>query len=174
MTVGAGTRYGVLAVWLEARGWALHNLGSLPHISIAGATQTGTHGSGVGNGNLSTAVAGLEFIDAGGNLQSVKREDPDFPALVVGLGAFGVITRVTLAIEPTYQVRQDIYNGIGWDTLLSDPDAILTAAYSVSVFTRWGEPTLEQVWVKQRLERDSSPSVGLAGRYAARWPHQSR
>ena len=154
VTAGAGVRYGVLAAWLQARGWALANLGSLPHISIAGATQTGTHGSGVGNGNLATSVAALEFIDAAGSLVTVRRGEPDFLALVIGLGAFGVITRVTLDIEPTFLVQQDIFTGIAWDTLLADPDAILTAAYSVSVFTRWGEPTLEQIWVKSRLERD--------------------
>lgn len=163
VTVGAGTRYGVLARELERHAWALHNLGSLPHISIAGATQTGTHGSGVGNGNLSTAVAGFEFITAEGELATVRRGDPDFPALVVGLGAFGVITRVTLDIEPTYQVRQDIFTGITWDTLLADPDAILTAAYSVSVFAHWGEPTLEQIWVKARVGRDVTPPSGWLG-----------
>ena len=163
VTVGAGTRYGVVAMGLERHGWALHNLGSLPHISIAGATQTGTHGSGVGNGNLSTVVTALEFIDSAGSIVTARRGDPDFPALVVGLGAFGVITRITLDIEPTYQVRQDIFTGISWDTLLADPDAILTAAYSVSVFAHWGEPTLEQIWVKARVGRDSAPASGWHG-----------
>jgi xylitol oxidase len=163
VTVGAGTRYGVLAAWLDDRGWALHNLGSLPHISIAGATQTGTHGSGVGNGNLSTAVAALEYLDAAGNLQTAQRGDADFPALAVGLGAFGIITRVTLDVEPTYQVHQRVYRGVPWSSLLEDPDSLLTAAYSVSVFTRWGEPTLEQVWVKSHVPRDAAPGENWLG-----------
>ena len=90
VTVGAGTRYGVLAVWLEQRGWALHNLGSLPHISIGGAIATGTHGSGNGNGVLATAVRGIDYVDAAGELRSVRHGDPDFDALVISLGAVGV------------------------------------------------------------------------------------
>ncbi|MCR6712446.1 MAG: FAD-binding protein [Demequina sp.] len=163
VTVSAGTRYGVLAEWLEERGWALHNLGSLPHISVAGATQTGTHGSGVGNGNLSTAVVGLEYLDASGSIVSVHRGELDLHALAVGLGAFGIITRITLAIQPTYEVQQDVHTGISWSALLDEPDTILAAAYSVSVFTRWGEPTLEQVWVKRRVERDPAPASGWMG-----------
>jgi xylitol oxidase len=163
VTVGAGTRYGVLAAWLERRGWALHNLGSLPHISIAGATQTGTHGSGVTNGCLSTAVSALEFLDAAGTPRTVRRGDSDFAALAVGLGAFGIITRVTLDIEPSYLMRQDIVRGVTWEALLDEPDEILTAGYSVSVFTHWEEPTLEQVWVKSRLDRDSGVIDGWLG-----------
>lgn len=159
VTVGAGTRYGVLAAWLQERGWALHNLGSLPHISIAGATQTGTHGSGVTNGSLTTAVRALEFVDAQGRLAYVERGADEFDALAVGLGAFGVITRVTLAIEPTFDVAQTVWRGITWETLLASPVELLSAAYSVSVFARWGEPTLEQVWVKARVGRDAAAAL---------------
>lgn len=163
VTVGGGTRYGVLAAELEREGWALHNLGSLPHISIAGATQTGTHGSGALLGNLSTAVTALGFLDAVGELRTARRGDADFPALAVGLGAFGIITRVMLDIEPSFSVHQSVYRGIPWGALLEAPDAILGAAYSVSVFTRWGEPTLEQVWVKSRLDRDDLPRAEWRG-----------
>lgn len=163
VTVGAGTRYGELALWLHERGRALHNLGSLPHISVAGATQTGTHGSGVTNGSLSTAVRGFEWVDATGAMRSSNASDPDFPALVVGLGGFGIVTRITLATEPSYEVLQEIHNGIEWSTLLRAPDAILSAAYSVSVFTRWGEPTLEQVWIKRRVDRDLATEPGWGG-----------
>jgi len=151
VTVGAGTSYGALARWLEARGYALHNLGSLPHISVAGAIATGTHGSGVANGSLATAVAALEYVDASARIVSVRRGDPDFAGLVVGLGAYGIVTRVTLDIQPSFAMRQDIFTGLGWDTLLGDVDGIVSAAYSVSVFTAWDEDTLEQVWIKSRL-----------------------
>ncbi|HXB43753.1 MAG TPA: FAD-binding protein, partial [Puia sp.] len=66
VTVGAGVRYGQLADFLQQEGFALHNLASLPHISIAGATATATHGSGNKNGNLSSAVAGVELVNAKG------------------------------------------------------------------------------------------------------------
>jgi len=170
VTVGAGTRYGVLAAWLEERGWALHNLGSLPHISVAGATQTGTHGSGMGNGNLTTAVTALEFVDARGELVTVRRGQADFAALAVGLGAFGVITRVTLQVQPTYAVAQTVWRGISWDALLESPRAVLGAAYSVSVFTRWGEPTLEQVWTKARQGGQPAPASGWMGGMALTEP----
>src|SRR3954451_21203498 len=60
VTVGATTNYGVLADHLHRTGWALHNMASLPHVSVVGAVATGTHGSGDRLGNLATAVAALE------------------------------------------------------------------------------------------------------------------
>jgi len=157
VTVGAGTRYGVLARFLEDRGWALHNLGSLPHISIGGATATGTHGSGHGNGSLATAVRALEYLDAAGALRRVRVGDPDFPALVVGLGAVGITLRVTLAIEPSYRMRQDVFTGLTWDGFLADPDAVTGSAYSVSVFTTWVDEVVGDVWVKSRLDAVGVP-----------------
>jgi alditol oxidase len=154
VSVAGGTRYGVLAQWLDERGFALHNLGSLPHISVAGATATATHGSGNGNGVLTSALRGLRYVGADAALHEVRPEDPDFPALAVGLGAFGIVTEVTLAVEPTYRVRQDIYQGVSWDAALQRFDELTGAGYSVSVFTRWVEETLGDVWVKTRLDTD--------------------
>ena len=95
-------------------GFAVHNLASLPHISVAGAIATGTHGSGDGNGNLSSAVAGLELVTADGSLVTARRGEPDFDGMVVSLGALGVVTRVTLDVEPTFEVRQDVYENLPW------------------------------------------------------------
>lgn len=159
VTVGAGTRYGVLARWLEDRGRALHNLGSLPHISIGGATATGTHGSGHRNGVLTTAVRRLEYVDQAGALAEVRSDDPDFAALAVGLGAFGIVVRVTLAIEPSYRMRQDVYSGLTWDAFLADPDAVTGAGHSVSVFTTWRDDEVGDIWVKSRLDA-FEPLVG--------------
>ena len=166
--VTAGTRYGVLAAQLHEAGWALHNTGSLPHISVGGATSTGTHGSGDGNGVLSSAVAGIRFLDAAGEAHEVRRGDPDFAALVVGVGAFGILTELTLDIQPTYLVRQDLYAGVTWDTLLGDIDAVTSAGDSVSVFTRWGED-LGWVWVKRRATdaAATAPEELLGGRLSA-------
>ncbi|MFG6504006.1 D-arabinono-1,4-lactone oxidase [Microbacterium sp. P05] len=152
--VPGGRSYGLVAQALEAEGWALHNMGSLPHISVAGATATGTHGSGVGNGVLTTAVRKLEYVDAAGEVRVVEPGDADFPVLAVGLGAFGLVTEVTLAIEPTYRVRQDIYSGVTWAALLADLDAVTSAGYSVSVFTHWESDEVGYVWVKTRLGSD--------------------
>jgi xylitol oxidase len=152
VSVGAGTSYGALAAWLQDRGLALANLGSLPHISIAGATATGTHGSGSGNRILSAAVAGLEYVAADGELRYTGRENPDFDGMPVGLGAFGIVVRVTLDIEPTYLVRQDAYTGLSWDRALADLEAIMDGAYSVSLFTDWSGESLRAAWVKRRID----------------------
>jgi xylitol oxidase len=197
VTVGAGTSYGTLAAWLQDRGWALHNLGSLPHISIAGATATGTHGSGSGNRVLSAAVAGLQYVAADGELRQADRATPGFAGLAVGLGAFGVVVRITLDIEPSYLVRQDAYAELPWDRVLGDVGAVLGAAYSVSLFTDWGGESLRAAWVKRRAgdaaaavpddffgaRRDPGPVrfieapadnltvVGVAGPWSQRLPH---
>jgi xylitol oxidase len=146
----AAMRYGELARALAAEGVALANLASLPHISVAGAIATATHGSGDANGNLATAVAGLELVTAAGETLAVSRGDPDFEGMVVGLGALGAVTRVTLDVEPAYQVRQRAFEGLAWERLFEHLDEVTSAGYSVSMFTRWGG-TVEQVWVKSRV-----------------------
>ncbi|MCR2783438.1 MULTISPECIES: D-arabinono-1,4-lactone oxidase [unclassified Microbacterium] len=157
VTVGAGTRYGELALWLEERGWALGNLGSLPHINVGGATATGTHGSGDRNGVLSAAVRALRYVGADGDLHEVRRGDPDFPALAVGLGAFGILVSLTLDVQPTFRVRQDIYTGITWDAALAGYDELTSAGYSVSLFSLWEPGSIGYAWVKTRLDADDDP-----------------
>jgi alditol oxidase len=151
VTVGAGITYGALAAWLQERGWALHNMGSLPHISVGGATATGTHGSGTGNRILSAAIAALDYVAADGEPRHASRATPGFDGLPVGLGAFGVVVRVTLDIEPSYLIRQDVYAGLDWDVVLADLETVLSAAYSVSLFTDWTGDTIDQAWVKRRV-----------------------
>ncbi len=120
VTVGAGTRYGELAVWLEERGWALRNMGSLPHINVGGAIATGTHGSGDRNQVLSASVRAMRYVGADAEVHEVRRGDADFDALVVGLGAYGITVAVTLDIQPSFRMRQDIYTGVSWDAALGD------------------------------------------------------
>jgi alditol oxidase len=150
VSFGAGLTYGELARALGPEGMALHNLASLPHISVAGAIATATHGSGDGNGNLATAVAGLELVRSSGELVKVARGEPDFEGLVVGLGALGAVTRLTLDVEPAYEVRQRVFEGLAWDALYAHFDEITASGYSVSVFTRWAD-ALDQVWIKSRV-----------------------
>ncbi len=150
VSFGAGITYGDLAVVLGAEGLALHNMASLPHISVAGAVATATHGSGDVSGNLATAVAGMELVTSGGEMVSASRGDADFDGLVVGLGALGAVTRLTLDVEPAYEVRQRVFEGLTWDALCGHFDQISTSGDSVSVFTRW-RPTVDQVWVKSRV-----------------------
>jgi xylitol oxidase len=146
----AGLKYGELAAELAREGMALANLASLPHISVAGAIATATHGSGDANGNLATAVAALQLVTSGGEVMTVARGDTDFTGLVVGLGALGAVTRITLDIEPAYDVRQRVFEGLAWDALLEHFDEITASGYSVSAFSRWGE-SVDQVWVKTRV-----------------------
>lgn len=154
VTVEAGMRYGELAPLLADKGYALSNLASLPHITIAGACATATHGSGVHNGNLSTAVAAIEFINATGDLVVLSRDkDGDlFRGAVVGLGALGIITRVTLDLEPTYNMQQVVYRNLPMQELEQNFYAILSAGYSVSLFTDWKNKNINEVWVKSRQE----------------------
>lgn len=151
VTVGGGQRYGDVAIALQAQGWALHNLASLPHISVAGAIATGTHGSGDGNGNLASAVAALEILRSDGELVTLRRGDADFAGAVVSLGALGVVTSVTLDIQPTFEIEQRIFQNLPWDQALANFDAITSSAYSVSLFTDWRDD-VSQVWLKQRAD----------------------
>jgi alditol oxidase len=109
-----------------------------------------------------------------------------------------VVTRVTLDVEPAYQVRQRAYEGLAWPSLFEHLDTVTAAGYSVSLFTRWGE-AVDQVWVKSRVtgepERvagdlfgavpatvdrhpilgldpvNCTPQLGVPGRWSDRLPH---
>ena len=173
VSVTGGTRYGVLAAELQSQGYALHNTGSLPHISVAGATATGTHGSGDRHGILSTAVSAVELVRADGSLVTVDRSNPELKALAVGLGAFGVITRLVLDIQPTYLVRQDVYRNAPWDTVLDAFDEVMASAYSVSLIGDFGSPVLRELWQKTRVESvpaaDSQPEPVPASLHGGTW-----
>ena len=197
VSFAAGMTYSELASALDREGVALHNLASLPHISVAGAIATATHGSGDRNGNLATSVAALELVTSSGEIVRTARGDPDFEGSIVGLGALGVVTRLTLEVEPAYSVRQRVFEQLAWDALHEHFDEITSSGYSVSIFTRWRD-TVDQVWVKScasgpeafrdnlfgarpaTVERHpllgldpvhTTPQLGRAGRWSARLPH---
>ena len=167
--VPGGMRYGDLVPLLAQRGAALHNLASLPHITVAGATATGTHGSGGRSGSLSTSVTGLELVRSDGEVAVLREGDADFAGSVVHLGALGVVTRLGLRCQPTFDVRTTVYLGLTWDRLAADFDAVADAAYSVSVFTDWHEVT--QVWVKSRTDEDVHPEDFFGTRAATEPTH---
>jgi alditol oxidase len=154
VTVEAGISYGQLAPYLESKGFALHNLASLPHISIAGACSTATHGSGVKNGNLATAVSALELVTATGDVVSLSRQKDGetFRGAVVGLGALGAITKITLDVQPTFAMRQYVYENLPLNQMKEHFEAIESSAYSVSLFTDWQKQRLNEVWIKSRVE----------------------
>ncbi len=153
VTVGAGVTYGKLAPYIDAQGFAVHNLASLPHISVVGACATATHGSGVTNGNLSTSVVAIELVKADGSLVTLSRASmgEKFDGAVVAMGALGITTRITLKVEPTFQVSQTVYQNLSFNELKSHLEEIMSSGYSVSLFTDWQNHRATQVWIKSRV-----------------------
>lgn len=152
LRIDAGSRYGDFSEVLHENGFALHNLASLPHITVAGACATATHGSGVQNGNLATSVISVQLITPSGEMVEISREHPDFNAVVVGLGAFGIITELTLEVQDTFDVRQDVFQDLPFEELESNFDEIMSSGYSVSLFTNWADKKVSEVWVKRRMD----------------------
>lgn len=167
VTVGAAVKYGELGPYLDKRGFAVHNLASLPHISVVGACTTATHGSGQKNGNLSTAVSSLELITASGEVVHLNEGDSDFQGAVVGLGALGVITRISLKVQPTFQVRQYVYQNLPLGEMQNHFDEIEASGYSVSLFTNWRDKKISEVWLKIR-DGQGTPFAAPAEWFGAR------
>ncbi|WP_209328985.1 D-arabinono-1,4-lactone oxidase [Lunatimonas salinarum] len=161
VTVNGAIQYGVLASALHEAGFALHNLASLPHISVAGACATGTHGSGDKNGNLPSIVVGLDLVTANGESvhASVEKHPDRFYGMVVNLGALGVVQRLTLRIEPTFNVCQFVYEDLPLDSLSEHFQEVFSSGYSVSLFTDWQGRSINQVWLKLRIESMQIPRV---------------
>ncbi|WP_055624060.1 FAD-binding protein [Streptomyces sp. JHA19] len=161
--VSGGTRYAELARAVHTHGLALPNMASLPHISVAGSVATGTHGSGVGNGSLASAVREVELVTADGSVVRIGRDDPRFGGAVTSLGALGVVTALTLDLEPAFEVEQHVFTELplaGLDTAAFE--AVMSAAYSVSLFTDWRAPGFRQVWLKRRTDQPLPEIAGAA------------
>jgi xylitol oxidase len=173
VTVEGGITYGKLCAELHAAGYMVHNLASLPHISVAGACATATHGSGDRNGNLATAVVALDIVKADGEIVRLSRaQNPDrFPGAVVALGLLGVVTALTLQIQPAVEVRQDVYTGLPFAALGDHFDEVFGSAYSVSLFTDWRSDTINQVWRKDFADRRESPAPPIGTMPAGRKMH---
>jgi len=164
-TVSAGIRYTQLCPRLNSNGYALHNLGSLPHVSVAGSCATATHGSGDGNGNLATAVSAIELVTGDGSLRTLSPSaDGDlFNGVVVGLGSLGIVTSLTLDVQPAFDVQQYVFEGLPFDVLVERTDEIFASGYSVSVFTDWWSSRADQVWVKRRTDDPRDPTATFFG-----------
>ncbi|WP_407571799.1 FAD-binding protein [Deinococcus altitudinis] len=202
VTVEGGVQYGELGPFLHAQGFALGNLASLPHLSVAGACSTGTHGSGLRHQGLASAVVSLELLTADGEQVTCSREQSGerFDGMVVALGALGAVTQLTLSVEPTYQVRQDVYEALSLDQVAARFGEVMAAGDSVSLFTDWQHARFDTLWLKRRVvagdlqpapaqlfggvlaERDHHPvwdasaenctvQRGVPGAWHERWPH---
>lgn len=157
VTVAGGVRYGQLCEQLQREGYALPNMASLPHISIAGACATATHGSGDHNGSLATSVSALELVTADGEVVVLSRDQqPDqLQGAIVGLGGLGVVTHLTLDLLPSFQMRQNVYENLSLAQVEAHFDEIMASAYSVSLFTDWRSAMFNQVWLKRRVVEGS-------------------
>jgi xylitol oxidase len=177
ITVPGSATYADVANVLGPHGLALRNLASLLHISVAGAIATATHGSGVGNGNLATAVAGLEYLNTSGEIVQVDRSTPDFDGMVVSLGALGIVTAVTLDVVFDYEIEQHVYGDVRLDVVTDNLAMIHGAAYSVSVFTTFSgsdSGQVAQIWIKRRTDgsdRSMSPGPTFLDAPAATMAH---
>ena len=153
--IAAGVRYGEAAIALNAAGLALPNMGSLPHITVVGATSTGTHGSGARNKNLSAAIIKIELINANG--EEVTIEGEELHAARVGLGALGIIHHVTLQAIDAFNVSQTVYRDLHFENWIANFDQVMGNNYSVSAFTTWGDSLVDQLWIKSHMEDDVLP-----------------
>ncbi|HWD03728.1 MAG TPA: FAD-binding protein [Amycolatopsis sp.] len=159
VTLGGAARYGDIVRHLEEHGFALENLASLPHITVAGSVATGTHGSGERHPGLAAAVSAVELLTADGSSRRFARGDADFAGVVVGVGALGVVTRLTLDLVPAFTVRQDVFDDLPWAATLEHFDEIQAAGYSVSLFTDWAHDAVDHVWLKNQVPADVPESL---------------
>jgi xylitol oxidase len=156
VTIGGGVTYGPLCQFLDANGHALANMASLPHVTVAGACATATHGSGDSNGNLATAVEAMEIVTSEGDIVHLTPRSHDFRGAVVNLGAIGVVTHLTLHIEPAFTDAQAVYENLPLERLATDFNDIFSGGYSVSLFLDWQHRLVSQAWIKHRLPTGSS------------------
>lgn len=170
-----GITFGELGARLQEQGWALHAMASLPHITVAGGVSTDTHGSGDGAPSLAEGVAAVELVTTGGEHVRLERGDEEFDGAVVALGMLGALVTLELDIEPTYDVAQTVYDGLTWEQVATDLDAVTGLGTSVSVFTDWlDRDRTTQVWVKQRVDRAGGDpdGLGLTAAGEPRHPHR--
>ncbi|OBG74225.1 FAD-binding protein [Mycobacterium sp. E3298] len=158
VTVEGGIRYGELCRYLDERGYALPNLASLPHITVAGACATATHGSGDRNGSLATSVHAMEIVTASGEKIALSRDDEDglIAGAIVGLGGLGIVTSLTLNVLPAFRMAQTVYEELPLARLKDRFDEIFSAGYSVSLFTDWRQASFNQVWLKRTVAAEAA------------------
>lgn len=166
VTIDGGITYSELCPILEDAGWALFNLASVPDFTVVGAVSTAIHGSGSTNKNLASSVAALEIVTASGDLRTFRRGEPDFDGAVVGLGALGVVSAMTLDLVPKFEMRQDVFHRLPFETVTENLDALMGSAYSVSLFTHWNSDFVDQAWLKGLSGGAALPADFYGGRPA--------
>lgn len=134
VTARAGTRLKDLNAALEAQGLSLHNMGDIAEQTLAGAVSTGTHGSGGLTAGLAAQVTAVELVTGTGEVVRVDGDqDPALLDLVrVGLGALGVLTEITFAVEPLFLLRAE-ERPVSWSELLATFDDLTAEHHHVDV-----------------------------------------
>ncbi|WP_328788378.1 D-arabinono-1,4-lactone oxidase [Streptomyces sp. NBC_00273] len=104
VTVAAGTVLKDLNVALAREGLSLTNMGDIMEQTVSGATSTGTHGTGRDSASIAAQIRGLELVTADGRLLTCsEKENPEvFAAARIGIGALGIVTAITFAVEPLF------------------------------------------------------------------------
>ena len=169
--VRSGTTINTLGVALHAAGLSLHNQGDIDRQTIAGATATGTHGTGVALPNLSAAVTGLRLATASGDLlwTDAETEPSIWTAARQHLGAFGIVTELELQCRPAYRVREQ-----GWTTSLDETLATLDSTVDQHRhFEFFWFPTTDRAVVKATDETDEPAEYPIAEEGArCGWSHE--
>lgn len=166
VTVDGGITYAELCPILDAAGWALSNLASVPDFTVAGAVATATHGSGSRNRNLGASVAALEIVTGSGDLVRLKRGEPGFDGAVVNLGALGIVIALTLDLLPRFEVSQHVFHALPFEAVAAQFDTVMGGAYSVSLFTHWAGDVVDQAWCKSLVGSPAPDLAGIGGRVA--------
>mmetsp|Transcript_13532 Transcript_13532/g.26655 ORF Transcript_13532/g.26655 Transcript_13532/m.26655 type:complete len:480 (-) Transcript_13532:5-1444(-) len=138
-----GATLGDVVRHLAPRGMALKNIPSLPHVTIAGALATSTHGSGLhpsAPGSIASMCTQIDFVTHDGEVCSYRRaEDAEFAASVVHLGALGVVAKIGLDVVPAYNVDQRVYQSIELDRMLPQFEALARSVDSLTVGINFGQ-----------------------------------
>ena len=166
-TFGAGVTYTMLLGALHSWDMALPNLPSLPHLNVVGSVMTGTHGGGIGTQAVAAWVVGMRLVDPNGDIQVLTREDTeDFEHYLHSFGALGIITEMTMTVEPDYAVAKCIYEGLSWEFLRDQAtyNEIVKSHDFVSFFTDWKAPRMTSVWLGKRVAMDDAdaPEFGAS------------
>ncbi len=135
VTALAGTQLKALNAGLAALGLSLHNMGDIDEQTLAGATSTGTHGTGGVWASLSAQIAGLELVTGTGEV--VRATADDNPEILefgrLGLGALGVLTTITFRVEPLFVLEAN-ETPMSWDEALDGFDQRVAEHHHVDTY----------------------------------------
>lgn len=170
--VDGGATYTEVNRVLAQHGRALANLASLPHITVAGAVATATHGSGDAQQSLASAVRALTFVDAAGELVSKRRGEPEFENYPVHLGLFGPIISLELDTVPAFEIATTVYEGLDFAVAAEHFDELTRDLYSFSLAPDWSDGGRSLLFAK-RLAGEPQPAELLGARAATMARHPS-